>query len=122
MYLLILLLLFCLSLEYKQLYQNNSTTIYGSDNFYLSLDGFKSGDKVYIEISYDSYFYYSPTIQYKQSNYSSDNEFNSNSFSNMSSETITTTNSKKTHNYSIKLNANYKYLLFKFAGVLLRLI
>jgi hypothetical protein len=53
---LILFLLFCLTLEYDRLSQYDSKVIYGSGNFYLSLSGFKSGDKVYIEVSYDSFF------------------------------------------------------------------
>ena len=48
---LILFLLFCLTLEYDRLSQYDSKVIYGSGNFYLSLSGFKSGDKVYIEVT-----------------------------------------------------------------------
>ena len=51
--LLILLLSFCLTLEYIELSQFGSIPIYiGFKTIYLRLDGFKSGDNVYIEVSY----------------------------------------------------------------------
>ena len=59
MKILILLLLFCLTLEATKLSQYGSRTFSGYDNLYLSLKGFKSGDKVYIEVSYNPYLYYS---------------------------------------------------------------
>ncbi len=53
--LLILLLSFCLTLEYIELSQFGSIPIYrGFKTIYLRLDGFKSGDNVYIEVSYFS--------------------------------------------------------------------
>ena len=70
MKLLILLLLFCLTLEYRQLSQYGSISTSSPANFYLRLDGFKSGDKVYIEVSYDNYWYYdSYTISYRQTKF-----------------------------------------------------
>ena len=48
---LIFFLLFSLTLGSIQLYQNSSISIFGSDNFYLNLDGYKSGDIVYIDVS-----------------------------------------------------------------------
>jgi hypothetical protein len=113
---LIMLLLFCLTLEYEQLSQYGSKVIHGSSYFYLSLAGFKSGDKVYIEVSYDSYYYFSHSIYYRQSNSYFDSEFSSNSFILMTSGTTSTSNNKHTKYYTIKLNGNYNYLLFKFSG------
>ena len=114
---LIFLLLICLSLEYIKLNQYSSTTIYGSDDFYLSLSGFKSGDKVYIEVSYNSYISYSHTIKYKQSNSHFNSDFNDlYSFTYMISGSTSTSNYKKTTYYTIKLTGNYDYLLFKFSG------
>ena len=112
---LILFLLFCLTLEYDRLSQYDSKVIYGSGNFYLSLSGFKSGDKVYIEVSYDSFFYETHSIYCRQSNYYSDSEF-SYSFTLLTSGTTSTSNNKHTTYYTIKLNGNYNYLLFKFVG------
>ena len=113
---LILFLLFCLTLEYDQLSQYGSKLIYGASNFYLSLDGFKSGDKVYIEVSYDTYYYYSYSFYYRESNYCSESDFSNSYFSSLKSGTTSTSNYQRTTYYTIKLNGNYKYLLFKFSG------
>ena len=116
---LIILLLFCLTLEYEQLSQYGSKVIHGSSYFYLSLAGFKSGDKVYIEVSYDYsyYYYYSYSFYYRESNSYYDSEFsNSNLFTPLTSGTTSTTNNKQTKYYTIKLKGNYNYLLFRFSG------
>ena len=81
MKILILLLLFCLTLEATKLSQYGSRTFSGYDNLYLSLKGFKSGDKVYIEVSYNPYLYYSYSISYKLSNSYYDNDYTYDSFS-----------------------------------------
>ena len=118
MELLILLLSFCFTLEYRQLYQFSSISISGTEYIYLRLDGFKSGDNVYIEVSYSTYWYYTNyySLSYRQSNYLSDSEFTSYSFSSMSSSTSSTSNYKVTRYYTIKLAGNYQYLLFKFSA------
>ena len=115
---LILLLLFCLTLEYRQLSQYGSISTSITENFYLRLDGFKSGDKVYIEVSYDTYWYSynSYSISYRQSNYLSNSEFSSYTFSYMSSSSSSSSNYKNTRYYTIKLTGNYQYLLFKFSS------
>ena len=117
--LLILLLSFCLTLEYIELSQFGSIPIYiGFKTIYLRLDGFKSGDNVYIEVSYLSNWatldVYS--ISYRQSNYLSDSEFSSYSFSDMEPITSSKSNEIKTRYYTIKLTGNYQYLLFKFSA------
>ena len=118
MKLLILILSFCLTLEYyHQLSQYKSISFYGSDNFYLNLDGFKSGDKIYIELSFDTYWYTSSfSFYYKQSNYLSDSEFTSGSFTLMRSNVNSESGYYETKYYTITLSGNYKYLLFKFSG------
>ena len=117
--LLILLLSFCLTLEYIELSQFGSIPIYiGFKTIYLRLDGFKSGDNIYIEVSYLSNWatldVYS--ISYRQSNYLSDSEFSSYSFSDMEPITSSKSNDIKTRYYTIKLTGNYQYLLFKFSA------
>ena len=118
MELLILLLSFCLTIEYRQLSKYGSISISGTDEFYLRLDDFKSGDNVYIEVSYSTYWYFtnSYSFYYRQSNYLSDSEFSTYSFSYMSSSTSSTSNDRTTRYYTIKLTGNYQYLLFKFSA------
>ena len=116
MKILILLLLFCLTLEQKQLPQYSSISLYPPNSFYLNLKGFKSGDKVYIKVSYyETLFSYSPSITYRLSNDNYNTDF-SNPFSSLSSSSYSTTNSQKTLYYTIKLNGNYNYILFKLDG------
>ncbi len=113
---LILLLLFCLTLEAMKFNQFSSISISGSNNFYLSLDDFKSGDNVDIEVTcyFNSGLRFS--IQYCQSNSYNDSDFNSCSFTSMSPRIINKKDPKITHYYTIKLNEDSKYLLFKFLG------
>jgi len=113
---LILLLLFCLTLEAIQLSQYGSYSFSGNINLYLSLNGFKSGDKVYIEVSHSSFFYYTHSISYSLSNSYYDSDYSYNSFSYLYSGSTSTSNSKKTYYYTIKLTGNYNYLLLKFTG------
>jgi len=116
---LILLLLFCLTLEQNQLSQYGSISISQSSTFkfYLNLNGFKSGDKVYIEITYYDYSIYvaTPTLKYRQSNSYSSSEFSS-YFTPISWSSSSSSNYKRTKYYTIKLNGNYNYLLFYFTG------
>ena len=115
----ILLLLFCLTLEQIELHQNSSISISHCEsiNFYLSLNGFKSGDDVEIKCKY----YYTksyentPKIKYRQSNSISTNEFASN-FTDISHYWSIISDNKITSYYTIKLDGNYSYLLFKFTG------
>ena len=116
MKILILLLLFCLTLEATKLSQYGSRTFSGYDNLYLSLKGFKSGDKVYIEVSYNPYLYYSYSISYKLSNSYYDSDYIYDLFSYFYSSSTSTSKSKKTDYYTIKLYGNYDYLLLKFSG------
>ena len=113
---LILFLLFCLTLEERELYQYSFINIYGSEDFYLKLNGFKSGDTVYIEVTYyDTWSSYSPSINYLLTNSFSD-FLKSNLFSSLSWSSSSSSNSKRTRYYKIKMNGNYNYLLFKFSG------
>ena len=115
---LILFLLFCLTLEQRQLYQYSSLIASGTDTFYLKLDGFKSGDKVYIEVTYyENYYYYAPLIYYRLSNSNSYNDFSTSYyFSLLSSSTSSSSGNTKTRYYTLKLSGNYNYLLFRFNG------
>lgn len=111
MKLLILLLSICFTLEIiQQLPQNSYVYTNGNQNFYLDLNGYKSGDNVYIEITYNDYNYPTILLQYRQSNYYSTQDF-SYPFSTKSSYSSSLVNYKRTYYYSITLNGNYKYLL-----------
>jgi len=115
---LILLLLFCLTLEQYQLSQYGSISISQSSTFkfYLNLNGFKSGDKVYIEIIYyDYYLSATPSLRYRQSNSYSSSEFSS-PFTFITPSSSSSSNYQRTKYYTIKLNGNYNYLLFDFTG------
>ena len=116
MKILILLLLFCLTLEQSQLPQYSSISLYPPNSFYLNLKGFKSGDKVYIKVSYyETLYNYSPSISYKLSNNNYDNNF-PNQSSSLRYSSYSTTNSQKTLYYTIKLSGNYNYILFQLNG------
>jgi hypothetical protein len=109
-------LLFCLTLEQRELPQYSSISLYPPNSFYLNLKGFKSGDKVYIKVSYyETLFNYSPSITYRLSNDNYNTDF-SNPFSSLSSSSYSTTNSQKTLYYTIKLSGNYNYILFQLNG------
>jgi len=112
---LIFFLLFSLTLGSIQLYQNSSISIFGSDNFYLNLDGYKSGDIVYIDVSYISSYYYNHSIRYRLSNSCYESEF-SYLFTYLASYNNSSNNNKTTKYYAIKLNGNYNYLLIRFSG------
>ena len=117
MELLILILSFYTTLEIQQLSQYSYITFSEEEDFYLNLDSFKIGDKVYIEVSYDTNDFYYYSFYYKQSNYSSENDFKSyRTFKSISTEDSTKSKDIETKYYTITLSGNYNYLLFKFIG------
>jgi len=118
MKLLILALSICLTIEYREISQNSEVKTSTPDNFYLSLSGFKSGEEIYIEVSYynkNSASSYS--ISYRESNSLSDSDFSSYTFNDMSTFIVTFEGKKsriEADHYTIKLTGDYTYLLLKF--------
>ena len=114
MKLLILLLLFCISLEIRELPKYGSISFFGTQFIYLNLDGFKSGDNVSFHLNCTNPKY---SIQYRESNSFSDNDFKNYSFSSLSSFNRVAYNNNNpydnTNDFTINLTGNYKYLLLK---------
>ena len=60
-----LLLLFCITLEIREIPKYGSISFFGTQYIYLNLDGFKSGDNVSFHLNCTSPKY---SIQYRESN------------------------------------------------------
>ena len=121
MKLLILILLFCLTLEeVREFFQNSSITIKPFDNFYLSLNGLNFGDKVNIELTYDTSKECNAIIEYRLSKFCYDSEFFY-AFPDLKYNT-SKNNNKTTKYYTIYFSGYAKYALFKLSGGALYLL
>jgi hypothetical protein len=113
MKLIILLFSFYLTLESLKLPKYGSLSFYGSENIYLQLDGFNSGQNVIFHLNSTNS---QCSIQYRESNSFSDSEFINYSFLSLSSYSRVTINDKLSIDFTIKLTGNYNYLLLKVTG------
>lgn len=107
-----LLLLFCITLEIREIPKYGSISFFGTQYIYLSLDGFKSGDNVSFHLNCTSPKY---SIQYRESNSFLDSDFRNYSFLSLSSFNRVSNydNTINTNDFAINVTGNYKYLLLR---------
>lgn len=109
-YLLIGLITFSMEASIKQLPQFGQITVYEQTYLYLKLDGFDSGDKVYIELKFNNGYYYTdmPLGRYQSNTYNSA-DFDYLIYSRSSSYSKSGTS--YTFYFTIKLSKKTNYLL-----------
>lgn len=102
-----------ISISPTKLQKYGSVQVYGNTFVYLELDGFKKGDKIYIQVSFNLPGYYleedSLSLLYEETN---DNTVATTPSSQRTSK-MSRSGSSYTFYYSIKLQGNYNYLLIK---------
>lgn len=110
LYLLISLLCFSLEVPIEELKKYKKITVYEKTFIYLSLDGFKIGDKINIQLKFDNGYYYDelPLGRYQSDTYTQSD------FDNLvyyKSWSYSVSGTSHTFDFSIKLTKNSKYLL-----------
>ena len=107
-----LLLLFCITLEIREIPKYGSISFFGTQYIYLNLDGFKSGDNVSFHLNCTNPKY---SIQYGESNSFTDSDFRNYSFSSLSSFNRVSNydNTINTNDFTINVTGKYKYLLLR---------
>ena len=114
-YLLLLLMISSFTAEYEiiELPQYGSKTANTPAGFYLSLDGFKKGDDIYIDLSYDDEipfeslsFYYAESDDYSRLSFSKATSIQYSYYTQVLGNTVV-------YEFSIELKYNKKYFLIK---------